>query len=134
MLEWRNQRPVCNTARCLRKKRDKSRLFTGGLREQSAGAGLEQDRSSAEDFLYPSPTLTTITLSPTPTPLHSGSSFLSLVLQDSQPPGEVKGKGLGVEELKRMRNFTKPTFTFLGSVFHPGDLVVPGCSQPAHCP
>lgn len=36
----------------------------------------------------------------------------------------VEGKGLGVEELKRMRNFTKPTFTFLGSVFHPGDLVV----------
>lgn len=54
---------------------------------------------------------------------------MSLVLQDSQPPGEVKGKGLGVEELNRMRNFTKPTFTFLGSVFHPGDLVIPRCSH-----
>lgn len=37
----------------------------------------------------------------------------------------VEGKDLGVEELKRMRNFTKLTFTFLGSVFHPDDLVIP---------
>lgn len=90
---------------------------------------MAQVRSSAEDFLKPLTYTHNHHPQPHPQPVVLRSSFLSLVLQDSRPPGVVEGMGLGVEELNRMRNFTKLTFTFLGSVFHPGDLVIPRCSH-----